>query len=89
MPHFHVPLQSGSNELLARMRRRYKRELYQDRVEKIKQEMPHACIGVDVIVGFPGESDELFEETYQFLTELDISYLHVLYLLRTRKYPGC
>ena len=77
MPHFHVPLQSGSDELLGKMRRRYKRELYQDRVEKIKSVMPHACIGVDVIVGFPGETDELFEETYQFLTDLDISYLHV------------
>ena len=77
MPHFHIPLQSGSNELLGLMRRRYKRELYQDRVEKIKKEMPDACMGVDVIVGFPGETEELFEETYTFLNELDISYLHV------------
>ena len=77
VPHFHVPLQSGSNELLKRMKRRYMRELYVDRVSKIKQVMPHACIGVDVIVGFPGETDELFLETYNFLNELDISYLHV------------
>lgn len=77
VPHFHVPLQSGSNELLKRMKRRYMRELYVDRILKIKQVMPHACIGVDVIVGFPGETDELFLETYNFLNELDISYLHV------------
>lgn len=77
VPHFHIPLQSGSNELLKKMRRRYLRELYVDRVEQIKQKMPDACIGVDVIVGFPGETDELFLETYHFLNELDISYLHV------------
>ena len=77
VPHFHIPLQSGSNKLLKLMRRRYLRELYVDRVNKIKEVMPHACIGVDVIVGFPGETDELFLETYNFLTELDISYLHV------------
>lgn len=77
VPHFHIPLQSGSNELLKLMRRRYQRELYVDRVMQIKQEMPDACIGVDVIVGFPGETDELFLETYQFLNELPISYLHV------------
>ncbi|MEO1450003.1 MAG: tRNA (N(6)-L-threonylcarbamoyladenosine(37)-C(2))-methylthiotransferase MtaB [Bacteroidota bacterium] len=77
MPHFHVPLQSGSNELLRLMRRRYKRELYADRVATIKRLMPHACIGVDVIVGFPGETEAHFEETYRFLTDLDISYLHV------------
>ena len=77
MPHFHIPLQSGNNELLGKMRRRYKRELYSDRVETIKSLMPHACIGVDVIVGFPGETDSHFEDTYQFLNELDISYLHV------------
>lgn len=77
VPHFHIPLQSGSNELLKLMRRRYLRELYVDRVEKIKSEMPDACIGVDVIVGFPGETDELFLETYNFLNELDVSYLHV------------
>jgi threonylcarbamoyladenosine tRNA methylthiotransferase MtaB len=75
--HFHVPLQSGSNTILRRMGRRYLRELYEDRVFKIKNLMPHACIGVDVIVGFPGETDELFLETYNFLNELDISYLHV------------
>jgi threonylcarbamoyladenosine tRNA methylthiotransferase MtaB len=77
MPHFHIPLQSGSNILLAAMKRRYRRELYQEKVAQIKQLMPHACIGVDVIVGFPGETDELFEETFQFLQSLDISYLHV------------
>ncbi|WP_456442061.1 tRNA (N(6)-L-threonylcarbamoyladenosine(37)-C(2))-methylthiotransferase MtaB [Psychroserpens sp.] len=77
VPHFHIPLQSGSNEILKLMRRRYMKELYIDRVAKIKQTMPHACIGVDVIVGFPGETDELFLETYNFLNELDISYLHV------------
>ncbi|WP_298894432.1 tRNA (N(6)-L-threonylcarbamoyladenosine(37)-C(2))-methylthiotransferase MtaB [uncultured Psychroserpens sp.] len=77
VPHFHIPLQSGSNELLKLMRRRYMKELYVDRVTKIKDVMPHACIGVDVIVGFPGETDELFLETYNFLNELDISYLHV------------
>ena len=77
VPHFHVPLQSGSNKILKLMRRRYQRELYASRVEKIKAEMPHACIGVDVIVGFPGETHEDFLETYQFLNELNISYLHV------------
>ena len=77
VPHFHIPLQSGSNKLLKLMRRRYLKELYVDRVNKIKELMPHACIGVDVIVGFPGETDELFLETYNFLNELDISYLHV------------
>jgi threonylcarbamoyladenosine tRNA methylthiotransferase MtaB len=77
VPHFHIPLQSGSNHLLKLMRRRYMRELYQERVAAIKKVMPHACIGVDVIVGFPGETDALFLETYHFLNELDISYLHV------------
>ncbi|WP_266366015.1 tRNA (N(6)-L-threonylcarbamoyladenosine(37)-C(2))-methylthiotransferase MtaB [Tellurirhabdus rosea] len=77
VPHFHVPLQSGSNKVLGLMRRRYRRELYADRVAQIKRLMPDACIGVDVIVGHPGETDELFRETYQFLNELDISYLHV------------
>lgn len=77
VPHFHIPLQSGSNKILKLMRRRYLRELYTSRVEKIKELMPHCCIGVDVIVGFPGETDEDFKETYQFLNELDISYLHV------------
>ncbi|MCC4228005.1 tRNA (N(6)-L-threonylcarbamoyladenosine(37)-C(2))-methylthiotransferase MtaB [Zunongwangia profunda] len=77
VPHFHIPLQSGSNDILKLMRRRYLRELYVDRVAQIKRVMPHACIGVDVIVGFPGETDEHFLETYTFLTELDISYLHV------------
>jgi threonylcarbamoyladenosine tRNA methylthiotransferase MtaB len=77
VPHFHIPLQSGSNKILKAMRRRYLRELYSDRVEHIKTRMPHCCIGVDVIVGFPGETDEDFLETYNFLNELDISYLHV------------
>ena len=77
VPHFHIPLQSGSNEVLKAMRRRYLRELYVDRVQKIKEVMPDACIGVDVIVGFPGETDGHFLETYNFLNELDISYLHV------------
>ena len=77
VPHFHVPLQSGSNRVLGLMRRRYKRELYTDRVQKIKQLMPHGCIGVDVIVGHPGETEVEFKETYQFLTELPVSYLHV------------
>lgn len=77
VPHFHIPLQSGSNKILKLMRRRYQRELYQQRVEKIKELMPHACIGVDVITGFPGESHEDFLETYNFINALDISYLHV------------
>lgn len=77
VPHFHIPLQSGSNTILKKMKRRYMKELYVDRVSKIREVMPHACIGVDVIVGFPGETDELFLETYNFLNTLDISYLHV------------
>ena len=77
VPHFHIPLQSGSNKVLGLMKRRYKRELYVDRVRKIKELMPHCCIGVDVIVGHAGETDEDFLETYNFLNELDISYLHV------------
>jgi threonylcarbamoyladenosine tRNA methylthiotransferase MtaB len=77
VPHFHIPLQSGSNELLRLMRRRYLRELYEDRVDKIRETMPEACIGVDVIVGFPGETDDHFMDTYNFLNGLDISYLHV------------
>ncbi len=77
VPHFHIPLQSGSNEILGKMKRRYKREVYTERVTKIREVMPHACIGVDVIVGFPGETDEHFLETYHFLNDLDISYLHV------------
>lgn len=77
VPHFHIPLQSGSDQLLKSMKRRYQTDLYADRVKRIKEKMPHACIGVDVIVGFPGESEELFLKTYNFLSELDISYLHV------------
>lgn len=77
MPHFHIPLQSGSNKILGLMRRRYKKELYAERVNCIKTLMPHAAIGVDVIVGFPGESDEDFKETFDFLHSLPISYLHV------------
>jgi len=76
-PHFHIPLQSGSNAILKLMKRRYQKELYVDRVTKIKQLMPNCCIGVDVIVGFPGETEEQFLETYNFLNELNISYLHV------------
>ena len=76
-PHFHIPLQSGNNEILGQMRRRYQRELYVDRVNQIKRLMPDACIGVDVIVGFPGESDEYFLDTYAFLVDLPVSYLHV------------
>jgi threonylcarbamoyladenosine tRNA methylthiotransferase MtaB len=77
VPHFHIPLQSGSDELLKKMKRRYLRKTYTNRVYKIKEVMPNACIGVDVIVGFPGETDELFLETYNYLNEIDISYLHV------------
>lgn len=77
VPHFHIPLQSGSNDILKLMRRRYMREVYTERVARIRQVMPHACIGVDVIVGFPGETDEHFLETYNYLNSLDISYLHV------------
>ena len=77
VPHFHIPLQSGSNTILKLMRRRYKRELYKERVNHIKSLIPNACIGADVIVGFPGETDELFMETYRFIKSLDISYLHV------------
>ena len=77
VPHFHIPLQSGSNAVLRLMKRRYQRELYLDRVTSIKEIMPNACIGVDVIVGHPGETPELFLETYEFLNGLDISYLHV------------
>lgn len=77
MPHFHIPLQSGSNRILAAMRRRYRRELYADRVAYIKQLMPHCCIGADVIVGFPSETDADFQETYDFLHQLEVSYLHV------------
>lgn len=77
VPHFHMPLQSGNDKQLKQMRRRYKRDLYASRVEKIKSLMPHCCIGVDVIVGFPGETDEDFMESYRFLNSLDISYLHV------------
>ncbi|MEI7965886.1 MAG: tRNA (N(6)-L-threonylcarbamoyladenosine(37)-C(2))-methylthiotransferase MtaB [Chitinophagaceae bacterium] len=77
MPHFHIPLQSGSNKILGLMRRRYKKELYAEKIRSIKSVMPHCCIGVDVIVGFPGETEEDFKETVHFLQELDISYLHV------------
>jgi len=77
MPHFHIPLQSGSNRILGMMRRRYRRELYADRVNRIKTLMPHCAIGADVIVGFPGETDDDFKETFEFLHALDISYLHV------------
>ncbi|HRG90756.1 MAG TPA: tRNA (N(6)-L-threonylcarbamoyladenosine(37)-C(2))-methylthiotransferase MtaB [Chitinophagales bacterium] len=77
MPHFHIPLQSGSDKILKLMRRKYLTKLYRERVAKIKEVMPHACIGVDLIVGFPGETEEQFLETYNFINELDVSYLHV------------
>lgn len=77
MPHFHIPLQSGSDEILKGMRRRYRTDLYRERIASIKSAMPHACIGVDVIVGFPGETNEHFNETVEFLKDLDVSYLHV------------
>lgn len=77
VPHFHIPLQSGSDKLLGLMKRRYKRDTYTNRVEQIKRIMPQACIGVDVIVGFPGETDELFMETYNYLNDMDVSYFHV------------
>ncbi|MGY8942467.1 MAG: tRNA (N(6)-L-threonylcarbamoyladenosine(37)-C(2))-methylthiotransferase MtaB [Flavobacteriales bacterium] len=77
VPHFHIPLQSGSDELLKKMKRRYLKDTYTNRVSRIKETMPNACIGVDVIVGFPGETDALFLETYNYLNDLDISYLHV------------
>ncbi|MCC6721388.1 MAG: tRNA (N(6)-L-threonylcarbamoyladenosine(37)-C(2))-methylthiotransferase MtaB [Bacteroidia bacterium] len=77
VPHFHIPLQSGSDEILLKMRRKYKSELYKNRIEFIKKLMPHCCIGVDVIVGFPGEDDFLFNSTYNFIKSLDVSYLHV------------
>ena len=77
MPHFHIPLQSGSDKILGLMRRRYKKDLYTERIGLIKTMMPHCCIGVDVIVGFPGETDKDFQETFNFLHQLDVSYLHV------------
>jgi threonylcarbamoyladenosine tRNA methylthiotransferase MtaB len=77
VPHFHIPLQTGSDYLLKKMKRRYLTGLYKERVARIKEKMPHCCIGVDVIVGFPGETEELFQETYNLLNDLDISYLHV------------
>jgi threonylcarbamoyladenosine tRNA methylthiotransferase MtaB len=77
VPHFHIPLQSGNDKILKMMRRRYTRDLYQDRVSMIKQLMPDSCIGVDVIVGFPGETEEMFLDTYEFINALDVSYLHV------------
>lgn len=77
VPHFHIPLQSGSDELLKKMKRRYHTQLYKERIKRIKDKMPDCCIGVDVIVGFPGETEELFKETYDLLNDLDVSYLHV------------
>ena len=77
MPHFHIPLQSGSDQILGLMRRRYRRDFYAERIALIKKLMPHCAVGVDVIVGFPGEADEAFKETFDFLHNLDISYLHV------------
>ena len=77
VPHFHIPLQSGSNNILKSMRRRYLKELYKERITRIREVMPFACIGVDVIVGFPGETEEEFKSSYEFINELDVSYLHV------------
>ena len=77
MPHFHIPLQSGSDKILSKMRRRYTSDLFKDRVLEIKSKIPHASIGVDVIVGFPTETDADFFTTYNFINSLDISYLHV------------
>ena len=77
MPHFHIPLQSGNNKILGLMRRRYQRELYAQKIERIKKQMPHCCIGVDVIIGFPSETEADFKETFDFIHSLDISYLHV------------
>ena len=77
VPHFHIPLQSGSDKMLRLMKRRYLRDLYEQRVKRVKELIPHACIGVDVIVGFPGETDQDFKDTYNFINSLDISYLHV------------
>lgn len=77
MPHFHIPLQSGCNDILRAMKRRYLTPLYRSRIEKIKELMPHACIGADVIVGFPGETEANFEETYRFISSLEVSYLHI------------
>ncbi len=77
VPHFHIPLQSGNDDILSKMKRRYKRELYANRIAKIKELMPNCCIGVDVIVGFPGETNEHFLDTYNFINDLDVSYLHV------------
>ncbi|HNB81012.1 MAG TPA: MiaB/RimO family radical SAM methylthiotransferase, partial [Chitinophagaceae bacterium] len=77
LPHLHIPLQSGSNTVLSAMKRRYRRELFAARVEQIKQQMPHACIGADVITGFPGEDAHAFEETYRFIESVPVSYLHV------------
>ncbi len=88
VPHFHMPLQSGSNKMLALMKRRYRRELYQERVAQIKTLMPHCCIGVDVIVGFPGETEEDFLDTYNFLLDLDISYLHVFTYSERKNTPA-
>ncbi|NNJ55867.1 MAG: radical SAM protein, partial [Bacteroidia bacterium] len=77
VPHFHIPLQSGNDEILTKMRRKYLSDLYVDRIARIKKQMPNCCIGVDVIVGFPGETEEHFLTTYEFLNKLDVSYLHV------------
>ncbi|MFT6807977.1 MAG: threonylcarbamoyladenosine tRNA methylthiotransferase MtaB [Saprospiraceae bacterium] len=88
VPHFHMPLQSGSDRILGLMKRRYRSELYRDRVRHIKSVMPHCCIGVDVIVGFPRETDEDFQETVSFLKELDVSYLHVFTYSERAKTPA-
>ena len=82
VPHFHIPLQSGNNEILKKMKRRYLSELYRDRITQIKDLMPQACVGGDVIVGFPGETYSEFLDTYNFLADLEISYLHVFHTLK-------
>jgi len=89
LPHFHIPLQSGSDEILKSMKRRYRSKLYADKIHKVKSIIPQACIGVDVIVGFPGESDNNFQQTYDFLNDIDISYLHIFsYSLRDNTYAA-
>jgi threonylcarbamoyladenosine tRNA methylthiotransferase MtaB len=89
MPHFHMPLQSGNNEILGKMRRRYKRELYAERVSRIRSQMPHACIGVDVISGFPGESDQHFMDSFQFLEQLEIDYIQLILREKIRRQQRC
>ncbi|MFP4620927.1 MAG: radical SAM protein [Bacteroidales bacterium] len=86
LPHFHIPLQSGSNDILAKMKRRYIREFLHDKLQQIRRQIPDAFVGVDVIVGFPGEDEEKFQETFEFLQKLDASYYHV-FQYSPRLYP--